>query len=101
MHKSKLTKEHQKRYHAQQEAVDKARKILDKAGVKWIFATDEDVLTALEGDDRLPLVWKEGGFDLIEEINEQVMDNMMNYWGDCLSYGIDETIGTDGETEVE
>lgn len=101
MHKSELTKKHQERFLKQEKAVEQARKILDGAGIKWIFATDEDVLTALEGDDRLALVWKEGGFDLIEEINEEVMENMMNNWGDCLSYGIDQTLGTDGETEVE
>lgn len=100
MHKSELTKEHQKRYLKQEKAVEKARKILDDAGVKWIFATNEDVLTALEGDDRLALIWKEGGLDLIEEINEQVMESMMHNWGDCLGYGIDEVLGTDGETEV-
>ncbi len=99
MHKDQLPELHKKRYHAQQEAVDKARKILDKAGVKWIFATDEDVLTALEGDERLPLVWKEGGFDLIEDINDACIDNLMNSWGDCLSYAIDNTIGTEDEGE--
>lgn len=100
MHKSELTKEHQKRFLKQEKAVEQARKILDDAGVKWIFATDEDVLTALDGDDRLALIWKDGGFDIIEEINEAVMENIMNNWGDHLSYGIDEVIGTDGETEA-
>ena len=101
MHKSELTKEHQKRFLKQEKAVEKARKILDDAGIKWIFATDEDVLTALEGDDRLPKVWKEGGFDLIEEINENVIDGLMHHWGDCLGYAIDEGIGVDADEDEE
>lgn len=101
MHKSKLTKEHQKRFLKQEKAVDKARKILDDAGVKWIFATNEDVLTALEGDDRLALIWKEGGFDLIEEINEDCMNSLMNHWGDCHSYAIDQGLIMGGESEAK
>ena len=99
MHKDQIPELHKKRYLAQEKAVEQARKILDKAGVKWIFATDEDVLTALEGDDRLPLVWKEGGFDLIEDINDACIDNLMDNWGDCLGFAIDNTLETEDEGE--
>jgi hypothetical protein len=101
MHKDELPELHKKRYLAQEKAVEQARKILDKAGVKWIFATDEDVLTALEGDDRLPLIWKEGGFDLIEDINDACIDNLMNHWGDCHTHAIDEILEAEEGNEAE
>lgn len=96
----KLNKELTKRKKEQEKAIEQARKILDEAGVKWIFACDDDVLTALDGDDRLADVLAKGGSDLIDDINEECVESLMNSWGESLHYGIDSVLGTEGETDV-
>lgn len=101
MHKSQLNKKQEARLEAQIKAVEKARKILEAVGVKWLFATDEDVLTALEGDSRLSAVTGEDGWAIIESINDATIDNLMNNWGDSQSYAIDNEIGTEGESEAK
>ena len=101
MHKSQLNKKQQARLEAQIKAVEKARKILEEVGVKWLFATDEDVLTALEGDSRLSAVMGKDGWAIIESINDRTIDNLMNSWGDSQSYAIDDEISTEGESEAK
>lgn len=95
----KLSKELIKRKKEQEKAIEIARKVLDEAGVKWIFATDEDVLDALDGDDRLADILAKGGSDLIDDINEECMNSLMNSWGESLNYAIDSVVGTNEEED--
>lgn len=97
----KLSKELIKRKKEQDKAIEVARKILDEAGVKWIFATDEDVLDALDGDDRLADILAKGGSDLIDDINEECMNSLMNSWGDSLNYSIDSVLGSNEDEEED
>jgi hypothetical protein len=59
-----------------------------------VLVVDEDVLMELDGDARL----KQLDRDKLERIKEQVVDNLMETWQDCLADAVNAVMGEAPET---